>query len=268
MPPTTPDSWVFRPAATSRGAAHAGPLRQGVPQLRQAPVDGVRQSAHRVGVLLALLADSPVFQPLVEGAGLQKLVVALVEQRLHPVGGVLLPEAPKHLGLVPPLQGHHGSLYTSMLFAMASCSKRFCRLICLMRRSCEGVILTGCLGCCCGCCCGCCSGSGATGAVAIHRLPQGRRGRSPAAAWACSWRRAVGLASSGPPWALGLRGPQQRARPPPGKRNWGKIPAGPASGPTSSAARASANSVGASSSRACCLLSLVGLVLIRHFRFS
>ena len=43
-----------------------------------------------------------------KGAGLQKLVVALVEQRLHPVGGVLLPEAAKHLGLVPPLQGHHG----------------------------------------------------------------------------------------------------------------------------------------------------------------
>ena len=76
-----------------------------------------------------------------------RLVVALVEQRLHPVAGILLPEAPEHLGLVPPVEGHHGCFtYTSMLHATASCSKRFCRLICRTLRICAGVRCTGCLG--------------------------------------------------------------------------------------------------------------------------
>ena len=51
---------------------------------------------------------------------------------------------------------------------MASCSKWFCRLICLMCRSCKGVILTGCLG----CCCGCCSSSGATWSRATPHADQ------------------------------------------------------------------------------------------------
>ena len=45
------------------------------------------------------------------------------------------------------IQGHHGCFtYTSMLHATASCSKRFCRLICRTLRICAGVRCTGCLG--------------------------------------------------------------------------------------------------------------------------
>ena len=130
--------------------------------------------------------------------------LAWVQQRLHPVGGVLLPEAPEHLGLVPPLQGHHGSLYTSMLFAMASCSLAHPSHL----RGCQ---VQG--------------GAAAPAAqaaapapeplepaVPAHHLPQRRRGRSPAAAWACFGAGA--RASWALPWALGLRRPQQRARPP------------------------------------------------------
>ena len=70
-PPQTPESDVFLPAATSR----ASPSQLGDP-----PVDGVRHAPQLVGVGLALLALPPLRQPLVEGLGVDELLVAPVQE--------------------------------------------------------------------------------------------------------------------------------------------------------------------------------------------
>ena len=84
-------------------------------------------------------------------------------------------------------------------------------------------------------------------AIPVHRLPQRRRGRSPAAAWACSCFRAAGRASWGPPWALGHYGLSR-----PGRGSCGKIPSRSSSGPAAAPPASSASD----------------LLVIRHFRFS
>ena len=52
-----------------RHPVNALPLRGGVAQLRDPPVDGLRHPAELVGVGLPFLAEAPVCQPLVESLG-------------------------------------------------------------------------------------------------------------------------------------------------------------------------------------------------------
>ena len=106
-------------------------------------------------------------------------------------------------------------------------------------------------------------------AVPAHRLPQRRRGRSPAVGLVSAAGRAPALLGG----RLGLwgscglsSGHGHHGLSRPGRGNCGKIASRSAGGLIGSVAGASA-ALG-SSSRAACLLSLAGLLVIRHFRFS
>ena len=96
---------VAAPRDVSGRPSNARPLRGGVPQLRQPAVDRLGEPPHGIGVLLALLADSPVLEPLVEGAGLKhsgssSFVVFL--------GGVALQSPVLVSGRLPASIGRHG----------------------------------------------------------------------------------------------------------------------------------------------------------------
>ena len=56
-----------------RHPVNARALRRGVAQLWDPPVDGFRHAAQLVSVGLALLAEAPVRQPLIEGLRLKHL---------------------------------------------------------------------------------------------------------------------------------------------------------------------------------------------------
>ena len=127
------------------GSEHLPPLRAGPPELGDPSVDRLGHSAHGVGVLLALPLQLTILEPFVERLGVHELLVALAHQRVEVVGGVLLPELPQHLLLVPRLDAHHGSLaffvlcQNSIVFRVSSSSKRSARETCLMALIMAGV---------------------------------------------------------------------------------------------------------------------------------
>ena len=90
-----------------RHPVNARALRRGVAQLRDPPVDGLRHAAQLVSVGLAVLAEAPIGEPLVEGLRLHELLVPPPEQGVEVVARVHLAELPQHLRLVAPLEGHH-----------------------------------------------------------------------------------------------------------------------------------------------------------------
>ena len=92
------------------GSEDLPPLCARPPQLRNSAIHGLRHAAHGVGVLLALLLQPSIRDPLVECFRVHELLVALPHQRVQVVGGVLLPELPQHQLLVARLDALHGSL--------------------------------------------------------------------------------------------------------------------------------------------------------------
>ena len=146
------------------GSEDLPPLCARPPQLRNSATHGLRHATHGICVLLALLLQLAVLEPLVERPGVHELLVPLAH-RVEAVGGVLLPELPQHLLLVPRLDAHHGSLMffvlsqNSMVFRVSSSSKRSARETCLM-----ALIMAG-LGSGSGACSGSTTGAG-TGAAA------------------------------------------------------------------------------------------------------
>ena len=107
---TAIDLGVARVSTSSHVPRHpvnARALRRGVAQLWDPPVDGFRHAAQLVRVGLALLAQAPVRQPLVQGLRLDQLLVPPPQQGVEVIARVHLAELPQHLRLVAPLEGHH-----------------------------------------------------------------------------------------------------------------------------------------------------------------
>ena len=109
---TAIDLGVARVSTSSHVPRHpvnARALRRGVAQLWDPPVDGFRHAAQLISVGLALLAEAPIGEPLVEGLRLHELLVPPPQQGVEVIARVHLAELPQHLRLVAPFEGYHGS---------------------------------------------------------------------------------------------------------------------------------------------------------------
>ena len=112
----TPDA----AALSASAAAHLLPLRARPAQLRNPAIHGLRHAAHGVSVLVVLLLQPAIGDPLIEGFRVHELLVAPPHHGVEVVSRVLLPELAQHQLLVARLDALHEAVGARELARRAS----------------------------------------------------------------------------------------------------------------------------------------------------